>query len=146
MHLIIRFKSNYGSVTCMNNENICSNIWWFFELHPLLNVDLLFVDFFWISSNLWPNSRFWCWVPYHWNFHDYRLLVTFFHWFNQVQACLYKVPINEDKNLNVFWRKWLSSEQGEEENGLNGGECGIAKCKENWMKLSIHNSKVKELW
>jgi hypothetical protein len=21
------FESNYGSVTCMNNENICSNIW-----------------------------------------------------------------------------------------------------------------------
>jgi len=39
----------------------------------------------------------------------------------------------------------LFSEQGKEENGLNGGECGIAKCKENWVKLSIHNSKVKEL-
>jgi hypothetical protein len=30
----------------MNNENICSKIWWFFELHPLLNVDLLFIDYF----------------------------------------------------------------------------------------------------
>jgi len=37
----------------------------------------------------------------------------------------------------------LSSKQGEEENGL--GECKIAKCKENWVKLRVHNSKVKEL-
>ncbi len=106
--------------------------WWFFEFHPLLNVNVLFVDFFWIWSNLWPNSRFWCCVPYHWNVHYYGLLITIFHWFNYVQACLYKVPINEDKNLNFFLGKWLFGEQGEEENGLNSGECRIAKC--TWKK------------
>ncbi len=73
-------------------------------------------------------------------------------------ACI-KFPLMKIQFWIFFWRKWLSWEQGEEENGLNSGECRIAKCTwkkdkviisldfngENWVKLSLHISKVKEL-
>jgi hypothetical protein len=72
-----------------------------------------------------------------------------------------KFPLMKIKIWNYFLRKWLSWEQCEEDNGLNSGECRIAKCTwkkkykviislefngENWVKLSIHISKANNYW